>query len=251
LAQNLADAGFAPYTTFYGKTGASSTTPDASGLVTYRTSDNIILVTCHGSLAANLAAEIVDPQSDWGTDFNYNVVTASAAGLTDIAGDVQMHAGVARNYKSFQAALNQEISTILNTKLTSQSPVWIYVTGHSLGGGMSVLVGPGIRAYLNNNQHTDVNVGVVALSGLTIFSGQTAQTWVGSSIGHCNIIRLDVKGDPVPVLPPLTQYKHVGVHFQDDIDNVHSKQIALYGSPLDAGLAVAGYHYGTSNKIRL
>jgi hypothetical protein len=243
LAQNLTDAGFAPYLTVYGKTGASSTTPDVGALVSYRTSDNSILVIFHGSLFTN-PLDLINAQTDWGTDFNYHVVTASAAGLTDIASDVKMHAGVTGNYKSIQAALNKQISTILNTKFTSKSPVWVYVTGHSLGGATCVLAGAGIRAYLNNNQRADVNVGVVAMSGMPIFSGQTAQTWVSSSIGHCNIIRVDVKGDPVTVLPPLTQYKHVGAHFLDDTDNVLNKQIALYGAlyVLNPGTALA-YHY--------
>lgn len=243
MAQSLTNAGFAPYTTIYGKTGADSTTPDANVLVTYRTSDNIILVTFHGSLFTN-PLDLISSQTDWGTDFKLEIISAGDAGFTDIPADVQLHAGEAGNYKSFQTALNQHIMTILNTKLTSKSPIWIYVTGHSLGGAMSILGGSGIRAYLNNNQRTDVNVGVVAMSTMVVYSGQTAQKWVSSSIGQCNIIRIDVKGDPVTILPSNTQYKHVGAHFLDDTDNIHKKQLSLYGNfyVLNPGMVLA-YHY--------
>ena len=241
----LYNLGFEKYETVLGKTGTANQTNDATCIICKHQSKNIILVAFHGSLFKRLT-DIFHKSNDWGSNFKFKSVKASEVNLTDLPPALSLHEGYARNYQSVQQVLNEHLKTAISNLTNKDDPVWLFFTGHSKGAAMATLAAAGMKTFFNKTIETEnrtINVAVLAFSSPRVFYGKTAQRWANATLGMNNVLRIHVKGDPVTSVPPYKiGYRHVGVPFMDNVDDVRKKEKTTALS------YVIALHYGGKSK---
>lgn len=168
---------------------------DDRGFVAFHRASNTIAVTYHGSRDG----------SDWEANFDGRQVKASTTGLT-LPGDVKVHRGFANIVESCKdnvARLVKEFHDSIEE--SKKKKAQIFVTGHSLGAALATLstaelvhnLGPQLFGEGFSNTESN-NFKGFYVSAPKAF-GQTGVEMVSDLVGHDNMMRQNVHGDPVPV----------------------------------------------------
>lgn len=118
---------------------------------------------------------------------------------------------------------------------------------------MATLAAPTIKNYLVEAGLGDVHVGLVSLSSPRVFHGKKGQRWAHNTMGMNNILRVNCRDDIATLYPTKDchDFRHVGVHFLDNIDVVMDRQRKLYGKTVKpfTGKWYYLHHYGSYLKF--
>jgi len=227
-------SGFGSYASVHGKTGKENEIEDTTCITSLNDDKTVLIVAFHGSIS-NSTKEIFEASGDWGANFESDPIKAEALGLKFVPGDIELHEGYGRNFKSAQDELNEHLKTILDGIEGAKSrPLWVLVAGHSKGAAMANIAAPAIREYLKSIELSNVNVGVITVSSPRAFHGSHSQAWVHSVLGINNILRIHVEHDVVTMAPSIYvgDYRHVGLHFLDDVKVVNERVKQAYEKDL-------------------
>lgn len=143
-------------------------------------------------------------QRNYQTDYNGTQIAYTTGGCTP---SCKVHGGFAEAWNS---AASLVIST-LTSQLASYPGYTIYVTGHSLGGALAALGGPGIKA--------------AGFSNVTVYSygaprvlNAAGANWLDTNFPASKVFRGTHTNDSVPGGAPVSYARHFGIEYWQSPD---------------------------------
>lgn len=176
----------------------------------------------------------VDGLNDWLT--NFSVKQVSPQQLPGAAGsEVKVHHGFQRAVISNGVAEDfaEQVMELLND--SSLGLTKVYITGHSLGGALSHIMGVYLASNYSDNEFNVVNFGAPRVGN------EAFKTWTEQSLSNLSVWRFVFRADIVPRVL-MHDYDHAGHLFQ-----VWSKKSEMFYSQVgeDDYKGVPGsWHYG-------
>lgn len=178
--------------TFSGKNGIKLSHDDTPGFIAYNAKLNMITVVYHGS----------SNSEDWENNLDAKKTLAKDLGLM-MPGKV--HRGIALKYQSSREDMENTLDFFINSlSPEKKSDVKIVVTGHSQGGSLASLAIADLAANYGrrtfgehfNNITSNTFFGYF-LAPARVYGDDTSFNWLNSHVGQNNMIRHNVKHDPV------------------------------------------------------
>ena len=250
ISISLVRDGWNGFTNLYGATGASNQELDATCVASYNPSRNLVLIAFHGSRNGSKIPLWNDGRGDWGANYESTPQTASSLGIQYMPAELTLHSGFGKNFQSAQESIFGYLDrTLRDLDESRRQQTWVIITGHSKGAAVSSIAAPVIKSYLMSRQETQgVNVGAILLSAPRAFHSDDSRRWVHETLGKRNILRINVHGDPVPLVPLQRQgYRSIGMLVLDQITQTNERAKRAYGTDISGYFSThgwAGYHYG-------
>lgn len=170
----------------------------------------VVLVAYRGTEPSNIIS--------WGTDLDVHSRERTRIRLAGTAVD-DLHAGFHRNVRAtafevlrtLQRAMAGRSIYDTDTDGDAARPPALYLTGHSLGGAMAVILGLRI---MTNPVYDELRRALRAIYtfGQPMVGGDGAAAAYAAVVDPAPIARFVYRQDPVPHLPPATvgRYRHIG-----------------------------------------
>ena len=219
----LTNTGWTDYRVLWGKTGKNNSSDDATCIVLYNPSKNLIYVAFHGSRNGSYFGN--SPGTDWDSNYDSELVSAKAEDLYGAPEGVLFHRGIGLNFISVQETLFKTLSEMVRG---INSNPHIILTGHSKGGGEAQIAAPAVTQYLQD-EGLNAKVSTVTFSAPMTFNKQGAQ-WANNVVNIRNLLRIKVLGDPVTYGSLIGQdYAHAGMRLREKVSTVNRRSIEWHG----------------------